>query len=192
VSFAVAVKIGIEALQAASAAGSRTVYMNQTSITKDELRGGYLILYKAAASTHVFRGIIGNTASASGNNFQIFLDAGLPFAVSTADSAKVLSNPYANVSQANLAGLASFVGMPATTAAINAYLWVQTWGPLWCAPQAGVAAAALVRAVYFRHDGSLDIRANGGTNVTDQRAGFVIDYSPTGQGPPLVMLQVSP
>lgn len=193
VSFASAVKIGIETFAAASVIGTHEVTISEASITADQLRGGYLIIYKAGASTHCVRGILGNTASAATtNNVVITLDASLPYAITTSDNFEALLSPYADLRQTNYGGSASFAGMPAKEAAVSAYFWVQTWGPCWCAPQSGVGATALVRAVYFRHDGSLDVRGNVGTGVTDQRAGFVLDRSDPGQGPPLIMLQVSP
>jgi len=192
VSFASAAKVSYETVRAASAISTREVYIDEASLTEDELRGGYLIVFKNGASTHCVRGIIGNTASDASDHVVIYLDASLPYALTTSDNVEVMSNPYSDVRQTNFGGLASFAGMPAKDAASGAYLWVQTWGPCWCAPQATVAAAAYVRSVYFRHDGSLDVRATIGTFVTDQCAGFVLDYSPSGQGPPLIMLQVSP
>jgi hypothetical protein len=190
VSFSAAVKVAYEAFAAASAAGDTKVHINQAGIVADELRGGYLV-YNHDSFTPVFAGIIGNSASDGSNNVEVYLDRALPAAVTTAMSFEILSNPYAAVDQTSTDGKRSFAGVPATTAARGSYLWVQTWGPIWMAPQAGVAAAAYVREVYFRHDGSLDIRANIGTFVSDQRAGFVMDQSDAGQGPPLVMLQVS-
>lgn len=191
-SFASAVKISYEALTGTTAIGSRILNMTEASITEDQLQGGYAIIYKASGSVYV-RGITGNSASASADDtLQIYLDAALPVALDTSDAAEIMLNPYVDLRQTDLEGLASFAGMPATAAASGAYFWVQTWGPCWAAPQATVAAAAFVREVYFRHDGSLDVRDTIGTFVTDQRAGFVLDYSPSGQGPPLVMLQVSP
>lgn len=196
VSFASAVKIGIETFAAISAKGSNEVTINEASITQDMLRGGYLIIYRNGYSTHCVRGILGNSASdvtvATLNNVVVTLDASLPYAITTNDNFEALLNPYADLRQTDFVSRASFAGMPMWTAAVGAYFWVQTWGPCWCVPQPGVAAAACVRAVYFRHDGSLDVRDNVGTGVTDQRAGFVVDYSPSGQGPPLIMLQVSP
>ena len=191
VSFLSPVKVSYKVFAAASAAGDTKVYINQASITEDELRGGYLV-FNHGTSLPVFCGIVGNTASDASNNVTVYLDRGLPVATTTALYFEILANPYASVSQANHSGLASFAGMPTTAAVSGSYLWVQTWGPIWISPQAGVAAAAYVREAYFRHDGSLDIRANIGTYVTDQRAGFAMDYSTAGaQGPPLLMLQVS-
>jgi hypothetical protein len=193
VSFSAAVKIAFEAFAGASAVGDTKVTINQASITADELRGGYLV-FNHGTSLPVFAGIIGNTASDSSNNVVVYIDRSLPVAVTTALSFEILSNPYAAVNQASTNGTRSFAGIPAAAAANGAYFWVQTWGPIWAAPQASVAATAYIREVYFRHDGSLDIRTAAGdltAFVTDQRAGFVIDQSDAGQGPPLVMLQVS-
>lgn len=189
VSFAAAVKVAYEVFAAAAAVGDTVLTINQAGITADELRGGYIV-WNHGTSTPLFRGIIGNTASDATGVVKVYIDGALKAAVTTAMSFEILSNPYADVSQENTSGTRSFAGMPTTTAASGAYLWVQTWGPIWAAPQATVAAAAYVREVYFRHDGSLDVRATIGTLVSDQRAGFVIDQSDAGQGPPLVMLQV--
>ena len=189
VSFAAACKISIEVFRAASVAGERVVRITEASITEDQLRGGTIIIYRNGYSTHCVRGILGNTASGTGNAVDITLDAGVPYALTTSDQFEVCVNPWGDVRQTNFGGAASFAGMPAMTASSGDYLWVQTAGPCWCAPQAGVQGAAYVRSVYFRHDGSLDIRANIGTYVTDQLAGFVLNYGAT-QGPPLIWLKV--
>jgi hypothetical protein len=80
--------------------------------------------------------------------------------------------------------------MPAAAAASGAYFWTKTWGPVFINPQSGIGAA-YVRTAYFRHDGSIDVRANIGTYVNDQIAGHILIGSASGDGP-LLMLTVSP
>jgi hypothetical protein len=190
VSFAAATKITAEAFAAVSLINTNTVFINEAGITADQLRGGEIIIYRNGYSTHFNCGILGNTASDGSNNVTVYLDMSLPYALTTSDTFELMLNPWSDLRQTNFGGRASFAGMPVVTVASGSYFWVQTYGPVWCAPQSGVGASAYVRSVYFRHDGSLDIRANIGTYVTDQLAGFVIEYDASAQGPPLVMLTV--
>jgi hypothetical protein len=174
---------------AAQAAGDRVVTIASQTLAEDVLKGGYVILGGAATTAQVRR-ILGNTACTAATVI-IYLDAPLDQAITTSTYVEVTYNPFSDLRSGNMGGTASWAGFAAAyVSAASKYFWVQTWGWAWGSPQATVQAADYVRAVYWRHDGSLDIRPAIATKdyVTDQRAGYVIGRGST-QGPPLIMLQ---
>jgi hypothetical protein len=179
---------GNAAIPAAAAAGASQITVTAASATLNLYRGGYIIIW-ATATQHVVmtRQIIGNTA-ADASNLSIFtLDAPINVAIDTASKCEIYTNPFSDVRTGNTGGLATFLGPANVLALVNQYFWVQTKGFGWLDPQAAVAAAAYVRSVYYRHDGSLDVRANIGTYVTDQFAGFTIGREASaGQDAPLI------
>lgn len=178
---------------AVAADGTLAVTFASQTFAENALQQGF-IHFGAAATTEQFRGITGNTA-ASSSTVTIYMDAPLNTAITTSTYAEVMYNPWSDVRSGNMGGDASWAGVAATyVSAADTYFWVQTWGPMWCAPQAAVQATAYIRMAYWRHDGSLDVQPLDGTLkafVTDQPAGFVIGRGST-QGPPLIMLQVTP
>ena len=178
----------IEVFSAAAAIGSRTLLINEASVAEDQLAGGYINIFPAAGSAMV-RKIIANTTSDASGYVTLTLNFPIDIALTTSDNHETWASPYASVSQANTSGTLAFLGVPNVAAASSGKLWIKTWGPIFIAPQSGVGAA-YVQEGFFRHYGSIDVRANIGTNVLDQRAGHCLVGSASGDGP-LFMLQVS-
>lgn len=180
---AVARAIGDTDLTAAAA--------THAALTKDELRGGYVLIFDGSGNDVQFRGIIGNDAADANALFKIYLDGPLTAAVVAATSAtEVYANPYSGLRTGSSVALAK-AGVPAVNVtAANTFFWVQTKGPCWAAPQAGITAGQ--RGACWRHDGSLDTLDNGieddEANVSSQYAGYAIAGSADGNGP-LFMLQ---
>ncbi len=173
--------------------GAADGYANSGLVVENELAGGYCVIFSNSVDT-MFRGIIGNSAVASGGGTGIiYVDEPFHVAIATADSfAEAIGSPYYDTKN-DSDGTHSVVGVPVTAPTSGQNYWLQTWGPTWIAPQSGVGNSDLVRAGYWRHDGSLDIRGNIGTNVTDQYAGYCLQNSQAGtQGAPFFMLQVNP
>lgn len=183
----------------ATAVGDTSITIDGNShaeLTKDELRGGYVIVYHTGGGGDTqFRGIIGNDAAAANADFTIYLDGPLDHATIAATTGiEVFYNPYANLT-ASLHTKQSKAGKPAIqVAAANTYFWVQTWGPCWLAPQLTSFGDNNDRAGYWRHDGSIEGEiANTSKDVnlnSTQYAGFLINEGLTSG--PLFMLQVSP
>jgi hypothetical protein len=188
---------------ATSAAGSSEVTLatgatsgsaGTGAIATDEFKGGYIVLFIASVDKPQVRGITGNTSrTASGTkNVTFYLDSPLTYAFTiTTDSGEAMQNPWSYVVQdTNIAH--PVVGVAQCTATSGQYLWLQTFGPCFCSPQSGVGVAGAL-AVYWRHDGSLDVRSNIGTYVSDVYAGFVLaEASGSTQGAPFIMLQIMP
>lgn len=191
---------GYEALKDAQAVGDMEVTFTGAAhavLSKDDLRGGYVIIYHTGGGGDTqFRGIIGNTASALNSNVTVYLDGPLDHAVIAASTgAEIFYNPYANLLNVS-GGDYSFAGKPAVQVdATDTYFWVQTWGPCWIAPNIVDSSFATTqhRAAYFRNDGSIEgdiAHASRDTYHPDQLAGFLINegYS----AGPLLMLTISP
>ncbi|KKK70079.1 hypothetical protein LCGC14_2927570, partial [marine sediment metagenome] len=167
-----------------SAIGEYTVTLTGTA-TKDEYKGGYLIVFSSPVQ---FRAIVGNTAT-SGTTFVVTLAEPLTVAVTGASTyCEALQSPYANVRlTAGPSGgqsgneWSSVAGLPYTiTSVANSYLWIQTWGPVWINP-AGVSlndagVAVNERQLVFDFEGSVIIVGDAtATTVSMQHAGFIID-----------------
>jgi hypothetical protein len=184
-------------LYEAAALGARSIKMtNQGTVaqTLDGLRGGEIILKPASGSGNdelQMRGIIGNTAGGVSDVITIYLDAPLTEALTTASYAFCMPSPYSDIRQTGgTAGCVSFAGVAAIEiTASGYYFWLQTKGLCWIAPQSGVGATTYYRTAYWRHDGSVDIHPNIGTNVTDQIAGVIIDNNSAANGSTLISLQ---
>ncbi len=180
--------ISFESVNGASGAGDRTVNIAEASVTEDQYAGGYLILFHATGDGSVYT-VIGNTASAGGIVI-LSLDRPLAAAVTTSDNLELFESPFADIRSGNAGTEKTFWGIPMALMTSGNYGWIKTWGPIFIAPQSTVGGNGLATG-YFRHDGSIDVRANisPGT-VTDQIAGFRMVGSASGDGP-LFMLQVT-
>lgn len=163
-------------------------------IAKDELVGGRVIVYSDTIAT-IQRGIVGNDAAAT-SEMMLYVDAPID-RVLTVDASFVeaICNPWRFVSTGNSGGLRAMVGLPnVVTAAAAKWLWLQTWGPVWAAPQSTLADAAHDLEVVARHDGSVQAHEYGTAYATlQQHVGFVLSHAAAGtQGAPFWMMQISP
>lgn len=185
-----------------SSIGDYTVTLTGTA-TKDEYKGGYIVMHTDPIQN---RYIVSNTVT-SGTTFVVTLAEPLVAAIVSGSSyCEAIQSPYSDVrltagpsggdagaDHRSVAGIA-FI----KTTAVNMYLWIQTWGPIFINPHgaAGTGVAGGERKLVFDCEGSVcvaDDVAHGGCTETDgdeQVAGFIIDRG--GSGPPFVMLTISP
>jgi len=122
------------------------------------------------------------------------LDKPLPVAlVADDDHGECMASPYLDVRTGG-GSTSSIVGVPTMVAKDGEFLWIQTWGPVWIAPQGEVSVGNNNRQVVFRHDGSIDeYDATDPYTVKAQHAGFVLQNAREGgQGAAFIMLQISP
>ncbi len=172
--------------------------------TKDQLKGGYVIVHTHGEYSDFSRGIIGNTASDGDGNVTLYLDAALKIAVTVAFGVETCPNPYSILQQAtsaagNSSGADSYTSVAGfalvLTSVANQYLWIQTWGPIWINPQGavGYTPATNRRTVFFTNEGSIIAASAAAASTSLQQiAGFLITRETAGgTGPPLVMLQIS-
>lgn len=186
-SNATAAGISFESISSASAKGEKIVRIAEGSVTENQYAGGYLLLFHATGGGKMYT-VIGNSES-SGGLVTLYIDQPLGVAVTTSDSYELYASPYTDVQQGNAGGTHGFVGIPMALVTSGSHGWTKTWGPVFIAPQSSVGGA-YTKACYFRHDGSIDIRGNIGSPVTDQLAGYTMVGSAAGDGP-IVMLQVA-
>jgi len=187
------------ALAAAAAIGDRQVTVVCASadglagtgtIVKNEFVGGYMLLFSDSANQPVIRRITGNDAGTTAVVF--YLDRGLPVAFTAGEYVEAMHSPYVGVA-ISTAAWQPVVGMPTVLCDADYYLWVQTWGICWAAPQAGAGLAGATGLI-FKHDGSLEATyTTVDLNHSSQYAGHCISGTATGaQGAPFFMLQLAP
>ena len=180
------------ALGVSAAKGARSITIaaaTHAALTKDELQGGYVVIYNDAESTGMFRGIVGNAAAAANAAFVIYLDAPLSAALVAATAAtETYQNPYAALRTGTEYSY-SKAGVPAAyVSGANEYFWVQKKGPCWLSPQTSNVGENGGRGCFFRHDGSLEgaevaLAVTVPAADTSQYAGFCLEGSQAGNGP---------
>jgi len=147
-----------------------------TTVVKDELVGGYLVIYKAGKANQCVRRIIANTADdgLSTHNVTITLESPLPYNVALADGVELISNPWSDVKPSFAAPSAniSMCGFATQVTGNGKCFWMQTKG-VNRVSQNGTPAA-YQRSTYFLPNGSTEQRDAAGTTALDQRAGTLI------------------
>jgi len=185
------------ALSVAVTAGQRTLSIpagTHAAVTKDELRGGYVLVFSPTGDLYTsVRGITGNDASDADVAYTVYLDADLLYAFPAATSAvEVYANPWASVRSGGT--FQAFAGLPASyVSATLTYFWVQTKGVCWPVPGPALGVpngtAEGQFSGYWAANGIV-VRGNvalAGVTVpsanSDQRAGFVIAGDQENNGP---------
>lgn len=159
------------------------------ALTKDELAGGYIVVFDGAGGNDITYGITGNDSSDANVAFTVRIDMPLANAIVAATEAcEVYRNPWTIIAQANTSVLPR-CGVPVVqvSAAAN-YFWLQTKGIKFVNPQSGVGADNGGLMTYWRHDGSMQkgetaLGVTAATYDTIQPAGVVISGSAAGNGP---------
>jgi hypothetical protein len=200
-SFKIAISDGIDfsLLSVAQAIGDKQITFvgaSHAAFTKDQLKGGLVLISDqdsgGTQDAQVQQRIcIGNDASALNSPCTIYLDAPLTRAVTAATEAFVMPSPYSGIAlNAGGDGYQSIAGVPvAYVSATAKYFWLQTRGPCWLAPQAGVGATAWKRGFVWRHDGTIQLVSSGGSSSnTDQYGGYIVDNNTGANGATFVML----
>lgn len=180
--------LGYEVAAVTQAIGDRTVTITETGFTKDQLRGGYIVIYGASDAAQN-RGIVGNDVSGS-TTTKIYLDAPLTVVVTAASTGiEMFYNPYSSIEDSNTE-YSPIMGLPAVSAAASTYVWIQTWGPCVISGGENVGApAANARTLMF--GGGNGALYKNATLPYAQIAGFIMTKGTAAYGP-LIMLQISP
>lgn len=172
--------IAYESPAAGAAAGATELLIAQGSITEDFFSGGYLLLFHATGDGAVYS--IQANGPTIGSNFIAYLAEPLGVVVTTSDNVELYISPYADLRSGTTATKA-WGGIPAQGIMTSGYYgWLQTWGAAFISPQANVGEGQ-TQTGYFRNDGSIDIRANVDTGVSDQVAGHTMIGGASGNGP---------
>jgi hypothetical protein len=138
------------AIAADAAAGVRSIVLHSSAtdgaahnglIAKDELKGGYVVVFPAASNHAFTRRIISNSACtiSQANDCTIEIDTPTPVAITTSDKGEAMASPYWKVVTA-VSTYASVIGVPAVAATDGKFFWLQTWGPIWIATSADCGA----------------------------------------------------
>jgi len=170
------------------------------AVAANELVNGRIILNNGSHAELLVmnRRIVANTVVAGGGGVMVVtLDMPLTAAVTASTSyIEVIPPRFAHMiggATASTDGKQSFLGLP-VAAGLNKYGWFKTAGPTWMCPSNGATAPGATandREVYFVADGSVRGGASGTLIESGfQHAGYVIENSTDGEGPPLVMLQL--
>lgn len=187
---------GYKAVTIAIDTGDRelTVAANtHDELSKDELKGGYVIIFQGGADLHTtVRGIIGNAAAAEDAAFKIYLDAAVTYDYVAATAAtEVYRSPYADLRYSDGYAIA---GVPATyVSAASKYFWVQTSGITWVGSAVGVGDTHGQYGVYWAQTNGSLVSADNIFGVTiaegntSQYAGVTVTGSKSGDGPLLDM-----
>lgn len=161
----------------------------------NELFNGTCVVFDKSATAGSFcRRILKNTAVASGGGeMRITVDQGFPVAlVGDTDKVECMASRFLDV-RIGASATKSIIGIPEYSATVGQYVWVQTWGPRWVAPQGAVGTGNNDRQVVFRHDGSVDQHDYSDANVAlGQHAGWnMANAIGAGQGAAFIFLQIS-
>ena len=165
------------------------------AIAKDYLKGGSVVVFPSGSggSSYDFtRGIVSNAAVAtSGGTMVVELDGGIPYALTAATSvAEAGASPWRAILNSTAAWMPK-VGVPTCYAAAGKYVWVQTWGLCWVAPQTGIGTAGYHHAI-FKHDGSVEKITTVDLNHSDQYAGWSSSWGAAGaQAAPFIFLMIA-
>lgn len=184
----------------AAAIGDKTLVIdvdtddyNSGVIAANELAGGFVVVFPHDQDTFTSR-ILENTATAGAAEMTLTLQDEIPVAlVVDADHGECMASPWFGC-ETNTDGEEPVLGMAHAKVTASFWFWLQTWGPVWIAPQGTVGDAANDHQVVFRHDGSIDEHDYNDANVTKQQhAGFGLCHALAGgQGAVFIMLQICP
>ena len=159
------------------------------------LKGGHVVVFVAGSGgddDDFTAGILSSTAVAAAGEVTLTLDTPIPHAlVHDTSVAEAIASPYAYIRLgADVAR--TKVGVPTCYAAAAKWVWVQTWGPTWIAPQSTVGVAGLI-GIVARHDGSLEpADSTVSSLISNQHVGYTMFPSSTStQGAPFVYLQIA-
>lgn len=176
--------------------GSKTLTVpaaTHAAQTKNQLSGGYIIIFDNTYDADITYEILGNDACDADVAFDITIDMGLALPLTTSDAVEIYSNPWASLDQGDTVILPRAGASVSYVSAAANYFWVQTKGIKHCSPQSGVGADNGGIVGYWRHDGSVQkgetsLTATVPTADTIQPAGIVIAGSQAGNGPLINLL----
>ena len=183
--------LAITSVTTAKAKGSRKITIpaaTHDAVTKDQLKGGFVLIFDETYDADITYCIAGNDASAANLAFDVELEMPLALPLTTSDKVEVYKNPYASIDQGNTVTLPRIGASVTYVSAAANFFWVQTKGVKHISPQANVGADNGGISATWRHDGSIDPAEIGlGGSVpaysTCQLAGDVICGSQAGNGP---------
>jgi hypothetical protein len=167
-------------------------------LTKDELRGGYIVIGNGTSQHPQTRQIIGHPVLAAAGILTVEIDAALVTAVTVGTTnIEAMMNPYSDLNNTGLGDgvttFASVMGVPAVSATVGQYVWVQTWGACWVTSAGNTCNDSNDRTLWFEKSGLVVSGADVTVESGYQLAGFALDGSSSGNSnAPFVNLQINP
>jgi hypothetical protein len=174
--------------------GSKVVEIpaaTHATLTEDQLRGGFAIIYNGTNNNVDFRQIVGNDASTSAAALTIYLAAGVSQAITTSSKIEIFANPFSALRTGTSDTLAK-AGRPASpVAATLTYFWCQVGefpSFCWNAPHEANVGTRGGIGCFWRADGSIESATTAlGATIpaadTSQYAGHTVAGSHAGNGP---------
>ena len=165
------------------------------ALTKDELAGGFIVLFDGASDYYTTtRMIVGNDSAAENAAFKVYLDAELTYAVTSGTSyCETFKSPYSAMVESLLRDQVK-AGVPfARVPASASYFWILKEGILWVTPQGSLGNTGGYASGWWHDYGNVS-DANTSLGLTpsaqcsSQYAGHVVAGSISGNGP-LFMLK---
>jgi hypothetical protein len=190
------------AVQANYAAGVTTITITEAAtdgwahnglIAKDELKGGWIVVFPAGGNKKFTRQIVHNSACtiSQSNTMTVELDSPTPVAITTGASAECMHSEYYKVKTAS-SPVASTVCIPTVAATDGQGFWGLIEGVDWVAPSAGVGNSAHDKEIVFIYNGSIaEHDYSAAYDTKQQHAGFVLANAYGGtQGAPFCKFRI--
>ena len=164
------------------------------AIAENELAGGFLVVFPVGMTNSFVCRILTNTKTTGASEMTLTLQDEIPILMAANTSHVECMASMFTGCETNSKSQEPVVGVAHFAVPGDNWFWLQTWGPVWLAPQGEVGDAGHDHQVVFRHDGSLDEHDYSDANVRNQQhAGFTLSHSRTGgQAAPFVLLQITP
>jgi len=160
----------------------------------NNMAGGSIVL--ATGTPTICRQIVKHPAGINAETITITLDGPTTRAITAAEMAEVMRNPYQALVQATHGEWCAIMGVTQNAWSAGDYGWIQTWGVTWITPSLGtIGVNEYDRECIFLGDGSIVQTTDyDPTTYAYQHAGFLINWSSTSNWsiPPFLMLQISP
>lgn len=161
------------------------------TLLKDQLRGGYVVIFDASGVNDVTHEIVGNDAADANALFKVRLATKLTAAIVASTSwCEVYSNPWSMIAQSANNVTLPRAGVPVySVTAAATYFWLQTKGIKFVTPQSGIGADNGGTLAFWKEDGSMEPAESVlsgvtlGATHTLLPAATVIAGSQAGNGP---------
>jgi len=161
---------------------------------ENNMEGGSIVL--ATGAPTICRQIVKHKAGSDAETITITLDGPTTRAITAAEMAEVMRNPYQALSQTIHTTTCSIMGVTQNAWSAGEYGWIQTWGVSWVTPSLGTLGCGMYdRELVFLGNGTIVQSTDyDPTSTSHQHAGFLINRTvpTTWSVPPFMMIQISP
>ena len=161
---------------------------------ENNMAGGSIVL--ATGTPTICRQIVKHPAGSDADTITITLDGPTTRAITAAEMAEVMRNPYQALVQSTHSTHLSCMGVTQNAFTAGDYGWIQTWGVSWITPDLGTLGIdEYDRELIFLGTGTVvQTTDSDPTTYANQHAGFLMNFTSVSEWsiPPFVMIQISP